>query len=273
MPQLARPCAWYRHDGGSALPLDRTAAARSTKMRTVHRRLPLVTLVTVAAWTLGGLVVDQQVGNARSTPARGLHRGRTCNAPGAPPAPGTHPDARGRRRRDDRRGHRLARLGALRVSPGQPARIRPARTRPRLPRRPLARHAARAADGRAPSRRGHRGSGLGNRGCDRAAGERRLGDDRVRVPARRARVDAEAGVRRRIHGRRGARALRHSGGDMDLGARRPGPPPVTGEPAERRGERIRRLRRRRADAWWPGSVRFSRGEGRGPPPRRPCPRG
>lgn len=40
----------------------RTAAAASTKMRVV-RRLPLVTLVVVSAWTLGGLAVDRQVGH------------------------------------------------------------------------------------------------------------------------------------------------------------------------------------------------------------------
>ena len=40
----------------------RTAAAASTKMRVV-RRLPLVPLVVVSAWTLGGLVVDRQVGH------------------------------------------------------------------------------------------------------------------------------------------------------------------------------------------------------------------
>ena len=32
-------------------------------MRMVRRRLPLLTLLTVAAWTLGGLVVDQHVGH------------------------------------------------------------------------------------------------------------------------------------------------------------------------------------------------------------------
>ena len=40
----------------------RTAADVSTKMRSV-RRLPLVTLVVVAVWTVGGLVVDRQVGH------------------------------------------------------------------------------------------------------------------------------------------------------------------------------------------------------------------
>jgi hypothetical protein len=41
----------------------RTAADVSAKMRVV-RRLPLVTLVVVAAWTVGGLAVDRQVGQA-----------------------------------------------------------------------------------------------------------------------------------------------------------------------------------------------------------------
>ena len=40
----------------------RTAADASTKMRMV-RRLPLVTLLVVTAWTVGGLAVDQQVGH------------------------------------------------------------------------------------------------------------------------------------------------------------------------------------------------------------------
>jgi hypothetical protein len=41
----------------------RTVAATSTKMRVV-RRLPLVTLLVVTAWTVGGLVVDRHVGHA-----------------------------------------------------------------------------------------------------------------------------------------------------------------------------------------------------------------
>lgn len=40
----------------------RTDAGASTKMQMV-RRLPLVTLLVVTAWTVGGLVVDQQVGH------------------------------------------------------------------------------------------------------------------------------------------------------------------------------------------------------------------
>ena len=40
----------------------RTAADVSTKMRSV-RRLPLVTLLVVSAWTVGGLVVDRHVGH------------------------------------------------------------------------------------------------------------------------------------------------------------------------------------------------------------------
>ena len=40
----------------------RTDADASTKMRLVPR-LPLVTLLVVTAWTIGGLVVDQQVGH------------------------------------------------------------------------------------------------------------------------------------------------------------------------------------------------------------------
>ena len=125
---------------------------------------------SAASWSIGRSVR----GPVR---ARSLHGRSTRGAPRCSPDDGACPDARGRRDRDARRDHRLARLGALQLSTRQPSRVRPTRPRPRLPRRAVVGDAAHEPlDGPAPRRwrtSPRRGGSLASPCCRRRSLRRR----------------------------------------------------------------------------------------------------
>ena len=121
-------------------------------------------------------------GCERTARARDPHGLRARGATRAADAGRALPRARRGRDRDRRRGRRLADLGALRLSPRQPAGVRPARPRPRLPRGRLGRRDLHQPVVRAASPRV---------GLRRRLGARRIAPATGR-PMRRARSDARS---------------------------------------------------------------------------------
>ena len=118
----------------------------------------------------------------RPARTRALDRRSARGPPRPPSAHGEDPGSRRRRHRNDRRGHRLARVGPLLVPPRQPAGVRASRARPRVPLRRVAGR-ARGAEADGASRRCRRGRGrVGARRPHRLADSRRDGRDRFGVP-------------------------------------------------------------------------------------------
>ena len=95
----------------------------------------------------------------------------------------------------------------------------------------------------APRRGDRRRLALGDSRRHRASCDRSVGRDRLHLPRPRAPEDAPAGLRGRLPRRRGARDLRHGDRDLDLAGSRSRPRHPARKPAERRRERLRRLRR------------------------------